>query len=359
MPDKTAPYPDNSRTEWALKLLQLPAQYPDGLFHFAYSVWPTAKSRDRGDLPFLMNSHKAMVREAHQRIRRNAAGEMMHMSGIAVPELDVEEFLLTDRRAYRWVSPWQDDRGRTLAPFIFPTYWGTPEALDPQWQHETVIIPQAQQVEALIDQYLTGAAVRRLSGDHRGTTLDLQVGASAYDAYQNQANGQMNLTGVFYVFQSSTGTKYWPGMRWITASLNQGDTIDVAYASIYVRATSNDDVNGTLYFEEVAGPLTFSSTAFDISNRARTAAGASWIADAIGAGFQNTPSLVGTLQEVVTGLTPTALVLIGVPNADVLKTTNINAYDTDTTQAAKLHIEYTAVGGGPTPGSLHLMGVGI
>src|SRR3972149_7599903 len=112
----TQPYPDNSRSEWVRRWLVEPVYGLDGLLRFAYEV-----SARAGEKPFLLNSHKAMVRETHQRIRLNAPGEMMHMSGIAVPELDVEEFLLTDRRGLRWGDPWQGVRRGGGAPLIFRT----------------------------------------------------------------------------------------------------------------------------------------------------------------------------------------------------------------------------------------------
>src|SRR3972149_6039058 len=60
---------------WVRRWLVEPVYGLDGLLRFAYEV-----SARAGEKPFLLNSHKAMVRETHQRIRLNAAGEKVQMS---------------------------------------------------------------------------------------------------------------------------------------------------------------------------------------------------------------------------------------------------------------------------------------
>ncbi len=346
--ENTAPYPDNPRSEWVIVWREHPNLQVDGLVHFEYAVYSTAQSRDSGDLPFLLNSHKAMIRETHQRMVQPSPGFYRHISGIDIPIVDVREFLEKDLRAYRWVKKslgeWEDDRLRRLNPFVFNSYWGIPEALDSQWVREIFWVPQSEQVDRILAQYLVGVEARRLSGDHRGTTLDLQVGASTDDADMGENSGAMDLVDVTLVSQSSTSAfgRLWTGMRVVTSALEQGDTIDVAYGTIYVLNAANDDANlFGMRFEKGADPGTFTNTAFDLSNRTPTDTLTPWVADGLGEGPVNTPTLVIPLQEVIDDYSPTAINTLWLPNTDVGKTLKMASYDNDTSLAYKLHIEYT------------------
>ncbi|HLC29216.1 MAG TPA: hypothetical protein VJM51_00350 [Dehalococcoidia bacterium] len=339
----TQPYPDNSRSEWVRRWLVEPVYGLDGLLRFAYEV-----SARAGEKPFLLNSHKAMVRETHQRIRLNAAGEMMHMSGIAVPELDVEEFLLTDRRAYRWVSPWQDARGRTLTPFIFPTYRGTPEALDPQWQREMVVIPQAQQVEELIAQYLTGAEARRLSGDHRGTTLELQVGAGADDGrvYNGVTRDASDATSIYGPGKTSLIQETWH--RFTGSFPTLGDTVNIATFSHYtfLEVGTGANTNVLVSADDQAG-ATAPTTAADFNGRTRTATQVAWNNINTTSNQWHELDVQSVIAELVASYALTAIQVLTDENGGAASNHHRSrSYEYDSTLAAKLHIEYTAAGGG-------------
>ena len=64
----TQSYPDNLRFEWVTKPLSLPTYDANGLLGWSYEVFPTQRSMEARDRPFLRLAHKAMVRITHQRI---------------------------------------------------------------------------------------------------------------------------------------------------------------------------------------------------------------------------------------------------------------------------------------------------
>lgn len=172
------------------------------------------------------------------------------------------------------------------------------------------------------------------------TTIDEQIGATADDAYQSV--GSSNTPGSAAVFFRSIT---WLGVRFSGVSgISLGDTIDVAYASLYARSTDFDDPDGKLYFEEVASPTDFASGATRIEDRSKTTAFTSWVASGVGTGFKDTPSLVTPLQEAVDSNAPTYLALEILGNSSSIF--SIWAWDFDTALSSKLHVEYTAAAGG-------------
>jgi len=177
--------------------------------------------------------------------------------------------------------------------------------------------------------------------------LDLQVGASENDAREKEDDGAVSITATncdWYDHDSDPSDRYWPAWRWVTAALSQGDTIDVAYLTLYVPSTDYDDPSGYIHFEAAASPSVFTTTASDITNRSRTSTSAAWSAEGIGTGWKQGPSVVSPLQEVVTAYTPTALVAIGRPAQAADKAFVSRAYDYDDgSLAGYIHIESTAV----------------
>lgn len=174
-------------------------------------------------------------------------------------------------------------------------------------------------------------------------TLDLQVGASLDDGYEKESDGVMNVVGNEVHHQSNTSTlRFWGAHRWTGVDISEGATIDVAYVELYAWHSSADDMNGNFHFQKVVSPVAFTTDAYDITTRDRTTASVSWIANSMGVGWHESPSLVTPLQEVISDYSPTALVLIFRPNQDAAKTYQSTSYDSNDTLCAKLHIEYTA-----------------
>lgn len=344
----TAPYPDNPRSEWFVDWIERPTYRSDGLLAFEYAVYANERSRAAKDDPFLLNSHLAMVRETHQRIRTDTSGSLLHASGLTVKPEDVEEFLATDPRA----------TVTGLDPFVFPTYSGVLEGLDPQWLRELYLLPQEGQVDELIERYLKGAEARRLSGDHRGTTLDLQVGASEDDIWHRPHT--INKTSNDYLIGKIGFTPYDSVARFINVTIPQGDTIDVAYLTLIVRTSSS----GTTVLSDVSLEDTDDSGQIaddaDYHSRVQTAVVA-W--DDIPAWTdgetKNSPSLVTPIQTVINRGGFSSGNALGVRWADGGSDADVDAYrigssyNHDSAEAPQLHIEHSAGGGGDSiPGTL-------
>lgn len=179
-------------------------------------------------------------------------------------------------------------------------------------------------------------------------TLDLQLGHNLDDIQEQESNGAMSDSSANYLSSStSSNARFWIGLRWVSGSLPlQGDTIDVAYAELFVYG--NDDPNGNMHFQKAASPVRFTTTNYDLTGRARTTASTSWVQDNIGTGWQQTPSLVTPLQEVIDSYSPTALVWVGRPNQDTTKNLGIRTHNYWDEYAAKLHIEWTEGGCSPS-----------
>jgi hypothetical protein len=181
--------------------------------------------------------------------------------------------------------------------------------------------------------------------------IDLQIAASADDAFELESDGSMDINNTEVVMQAclyDTG-RFWGGLRWASGFLPlQHSTIIVAYVEFYNIDDDYDDANGKLYFEKLASPAQFTINAHDITNRPLTTEYASWV-QATGEGWVQTPSLVTPLQEVIDSYSPTALALILKPNTITYPPPYQQffgcAWDYDDhSYAAKLHIEYTLVG---------------
>jgi len=175
-------------------------------------------------------------------------------------------------------------------------------------------------------------------------TLDLQVGANADDAHED-GDGDVYDTGEYiYHLANTTSNLYWGGHRWTSGSLpNQGDTIDVAYIQLYIYDASYDDIKSHVHFEKAASPTQINSgeDTYDITGRTRTTASVGWIKHGCGVGWEQSPSLVAPLQEVIDNYSPTAIFAVFRPYTDEYEALRSRAYNSYPTLAAKLHIEWT------------------
>ena len=181
-------------------------------------------------------------------------------------------------------------------------------------------------------------------------TLDLQVGGNLDDICEKASTGWMwETTIIVHRASASAAAQWWGGHRFVSGSLpSQGDTIDVAYAQLYIGSSSYDDIKGYWHFEETTSPAQFSTTAHDITDRVRTSASVLWNKTSMGTGWEQTASLVNPLQEVINGRSPTALVLIFRPDTVLERETRTVAHNDDPAEATKLHIEWTVAVVAPT-----------
>lgn len=180
---------------------------------------------------------------------------------------------------------------------------------------------------------------------------DDQVDASLDDAYQGEYSGTVYVDFTYAHVSSGTSTsgRRWGGLRFHNGPFPaKGSTILAAYLTPYIFDAANDDANFNIYAEDGAAPGTFTTDAFDITDRTRTAASVPWIADAIaagGVGWFNSPSIVDVIQELVTDYDCTAIVLILKPNSDATKNLYLQSWDEAShALGAKLHLEWTEAG---------------
>jgi len=192
--------------------------------------------------------------------------------------------------------------------------------------------------------------------------LDLAIGTNTDDAiriygttgyYSNAGSG--NTVG----WASSAYAQYSAGMRFTGVTIAQGSTIDTATLIITCKTSGSvTTVNSRVRAEDVDNAATFGNQA-DWDARfpsGVTTATADW--DAIAAWTANTeyssPEIKTVIQEIVnraSWASGNAMVIFW-DDYDDRSTHATNAirvgysYDNDSTKPVKIHIEYTAAGGG-------------
>ncbi len=352
----TDPYPDNAKDEWVVAPLT-PVRRRSGLLVWSSEVYANQSSKDAGGRPFLINSWKSQIRAItpegeHQRIQTDAQGRLLHASREAVAPEDVEDFLLLPS-TLRWFN----DTGQFLDPWMFPTYDGVLEGLDPQWLRERFSLPG--QIEANIDRYLRGAFDRKLDGDHRGTTLDLQVGATADDGKVSVGVGSNIRTGVT-AFDTS-----FPAIGCVTTGSGVRFAAWGRLANVTVPAKANiDTAHGTWRaFNADTSSCEFTVDQDDSDNAASPTSTTEWNARAYTSARitwdfstnwdsdteHDTPETKTVTQEVVdrpgwaSGQAMSVNTLDDL-DADADQERGPYDYGDDSSKAFKYHIEYTAPG---------------
>ena len=377
---ETRPFPlDKPRSGWIVRE-RIASHYTDNSrwVEFEYEVYEDLNESIRlGGLPFLLANHKAQLRETHQRIRRDADGRMLHESGAlielretptgdsvmadsALPAGDTTDFT-TDTRYHVWVGRrpngnWVDSRNRQMAPFLFPRApWAGSgdEELDPQWLRETFTLPLAGQVADCIARRLARAEAKQESGDKRGTTLNLQVGASSDDASQVTSD-VVNLIATTVLIDDTTEHC---GLRWTNVTIPGGSTINAATLTLVINDTTEDEPQHQVRGQAADNAGTFTLTSNDIDGRARTTASVQWNAANLGAiagsswewGAPNgSPTAGANLNTVVEEITDragwvsgNALVMIYEQHTlSATRDLGIRTFDNASSVAANLYIDY-------------------
>jgi hypothetical protein len=174
-------------------------------------------------------------------------------------------------------------------------------------------------------------------------TVDETVGLGTDDA--QQAGTTVTLTGTT-IGGSLDAVTEWVGMRFQTVAIPAGATITNAYLSVVPSATGEDEPLVTVYFEDADDAATFTTTASDISNRARTS-GVSWSSTDLGASgstYHNSPDLSSILQTVINRggwASGNDLAVIVQGGATATRDLTIEAYENAGANPPRLHVEYT------------------
>lgn len=167
------------------------------------------------------------------------------------------------------------------------------------------------------------------------TVLNLQVAASSDDASEVVA-GTVTLTGTTF----AAATDGHIGLRFTGVTIPPGATIDTATLQCYFSSTKNDNVQANVYGQAHDNAGTFTTTAYDISSRAKTTAYVWWSNTSSGVGWEVSPDIKTAVQEIVDRAgwaSGNALVLLLTGGATTLPYT----YDQSAAYGWKLDIAYT------------------
>ena len=182
-------------------------------------------------------------------------------------------------------------------------------------------------------------------------TVDEQVGASTDDLTRVglQADAVSSSTP-YWCHTSLDSIRF--GCRWASVAVPNAATIDVSYMTWNpVNTKADPSFTDSIFCEDADDALTFvDDDAADFDNRTRTTASASYAIPAVTVDVaENTSSLNGPIQEVVDRGGWSSGNALNVLTNDLSTTggqfVRGDSYDSSTTLAAKLHIEYTAAGG--------------
>jgi hypothetical protein len=176
-------------------------------------------------------------------------------------------------------------------------------------------------------------------------TIDDQISDGDDDAHEKDNDTSFSRTAntVSAVGNAAAADRYNAGFRFDGVTVGNSDTIDVAYLTILPVSSTWDDPHLTIYCEDEDDVNDFNTEA-DVNDRTRTSASTAWSEWDIGVSWNNTPSLVDEVQEVVnrggwSSGNAMGFLLIGSTSVGGLIQ---DAYDGDTGDCCKLHIEYTS-----------------
>jgi hypothetical protein len=179
-------------------------------------------------------------------------------------------------------------------------------------------------------------------------TVEYQIGASSDDAEENISTGACNITRTTHNFGSYAATVY-IGLRFLAVTIPVGATIDTAY--LILKAADNDSgpFDSDFWGEDGSTPGTFTTDNSNISGRTPTTATVAWDSPAswTSGTWYNSPEIKTIVQELVDSYDYSSGLAMAIINKyDSGSGERLAAsYDSSASDAPKLHIEYTAVGG--------------
>ncbi len=182
------------------------------------------------------------------------------------------------------------------------------------------------------------------------TTLNLEVDFSADDA-DEAGNGTVLITATST--NTVDATNEWIGLRFRGVTITGGSTINSATLSMVPFSSATDEPNHPIYCDDSDNAAAFSTSANNISSRARTTATVTWSSTNLGANGStrfNAPDVAALVQEVIDRAgwaSGNAIAFVIQGSADSTRDLAIVTFDGSAANAAHLDIDYTA-GAGPT-----------
>lgn len=185
------------------------------------------------------------------------------------------------------------------------------------------------------------------------TSVNARIASGANDVEQKVSNGYMYFNSSDLELTNDPGVakdNQSIGLRFTGVSIPKGATITRAYLEFTVDETSSETTSIVFNGQAADNAAAFSSTAYDVSKRSKTSASVSWnnipAWTSVGAKLQS-PDLSGILQEIVkrTGWASgnSLVILINGSGRRVAR-----AYESGSSTAPLLHIEYLPAGSTPT-----------
>lgn len=183
------------------------------------------------------------------------------------------------------------------------------------------------------------------------TTLNLQVGAGADDAYEQDNSFGFNGTSTSVWMSSDTASyaRKNGASRFQNVLVGQADTIDAATAQVYIHS-GNRNANIDIFAEDVDNAANFVDTA-DVTSRDRTGTSVAWVENSLTQNTYNTsPEIKTVIQELVNRggwSSGNALVMLYDGKSDVNQSFGTTSFEHDATETLKLNITFS--GGAPVP----------
>jgi hypothetical protein len=182
-------------------------------------------------------------------------------------------------------------------------------------------------------------------------TVDEQVGAGADDAHETQTNALFSSTDndANIIADADDFDRWSSGFRFQTVNVEKGVTVDTGCYFEGYCINNETDMNSHIYAEDVDDSADFSTTA-DVTDRTRTTANADWDATMTNNAFNgNTIEIQTVLQEIFdrdnwAANNDLTILIDGDDNGGAVQWAQFETYDSSTTNAAKLHVVYTAAG---------------
>ncbi len=198
-------------------------------------------------------------------------------------------------------------------------------------------------------------------------TVDEQVGAGDDDATEQNNNTNFSSTQIYQNLGASTtdANTLLGGMRFQTVAVPKNATIGSGtFWETFIFQQANDDADFDVFCEDVDDAVDFVSDA-DVTDRVRTSASAgpyteTAIADPVGVWFGSAIDCSGPIQEIVDRdgwATGQDICVIAKGSNRTTVSCRGRSYDGSTTEAAKLHIEYTT--GGGTVGRMYTVSASV
>jgi hypothetical protein len=186
------------------------------------------------------------------------------------------------------------------------------------------------------------------------TEVTFTVTSGSADGSERVSNGQMQIATVGVNMSSSTNSSaQWWALWLFNTSIPIGATINSAKLKLWFYDTNNDNPNGVFYGEAVDNSNLLTTTAYNISSRARTSGSVSWVAtDVISSspnGWVDSPDISNIIQEICnrSGRSENFnLSIIWLANNNSVQGCLTRSFEGDSSLTANLIIDYTSSGSG-------------